>query len=433
MALLLTAGSVFADVQACQRVGEGAGSAAPSAFAEAVGRGPLYAGLISWLSGLGVSLTPCVYPMIAVTVSVFGARQSKSRWEGVGLSSAFVLGLVAMFVPLGVIMGLTGQMMGSLLQAPWVVVGISLLFLTMAASMFGAFDMELPSSIQNRLSGLGGVGYKGAFLLGLVSGIVAAPCTGPFLTGMLAWIAQTQSAVSGALAMAAFALGLGCPFFLVGAFAVQLPKSGKWMVQVKYGLGVVLAVAALYFLGSKFPVLAELARPERWFLGLAAAAGTAGVLGLLRASRWRGAAQVTGKIAGATLASLGFYLALASLLRPSGSLEWQPLTLEAARSLAKTEGKPVLADFTASWCVACRELEKYTFSDAAVGSEAGRFVAVKTDLSEADDPAAEKTKREQRILGLPTVLVFNSRGEEALRCTDFVKPGEFLEHLKTVH
>src|SRR5258708_20790364 len=178
--------------------------------------------------------------MVAVTVSVCGARNVESRVQGTLLSAAFVAGIIAMFVPLGVFAGLTGSLAGSVLQSRWVVVGISLLFLVLAAAMFGAFELDIPSSLKNRLAEIGGGGYFGAFLLGVACGPIAAPCTGPFLTGLLAWIARTQSAGFGALAMGAFALGLGVPFFLVGAFAVQLPKSGVWMIHVKSILGLLL-------------------------------------------------------------------------------------------------------------------------------------------------------------------------------------------------
>ncbi|HET9931634.1 MAG TPA: cytochrome c biogenesis protein CcdA, partial [Polyangiaceae bacterium] len=238
-------------------VAPSAWASAPDAFTRALEKGPIYAGLAALLGGFLVSLTPCVYPMIAVTVSVFGARKAKSRWEGVGLSAAFVLGIVAMFVPLGVIAGLSGSMFGSVLQSRWVLVGISLLFLAMASSLFGAFEFALPAGLTNRLAQMGGIGYRGAFALGLACGLIASPCTGPVLTGILAFITQTRSAALGALAMGAFALGLGAPFFVVGAFAVQLPKSGHWMVRIKSLLGIVLVVVAAYFLSTAFPGLGK--------------------------------------------------------------------------------------------------------------------------------------------------------------------------------
>jgi thiol:disulfide interchange protein DsbD len=197
-----------------------AAPAAEDAFTRALSKGPIYAALAALAGGLAVSLTPCVYPMVAVTVSVFGARQAKHRWEGALLSSAFVAGIVAMLVPLGVAAGLSGSIFGSVLQNRWVLIGIAALFLAMAASMFGAFEMTLPGALNNKLAAIGGLGYKGAFLLGLACGLIATPCTGPVLTGILTWIANTRSAGLGAVVMTAFGLGLGIPFFLVGAFAL---------------------------------------------------------------------------------------------------------------------------------------------------------------------------------------------------------------------
>jgi thiol:disulfide interchange protein DsbD len=370
--------------------------------------------------------------MIAVTVSVFGAKQATSRWQGTALSAVFVLGIVAMFVPLGVVMGLTGNMMGSLLQSPIIVVAISLLFVVMALSMFGLFDLELPPALQDKLSGVGGVGYRGAFLLGLVSGVVAAPCTGPFLTGMLAWIAQTQSAVQGALAMGAFALGLGTPFFLVGAFAMQLPKSGKWMVHVKTVLGVVLLLAAFYFLGPQLELLTRFAARSLVFIASASALALLGIVLVLLAPRLRERWVVVGKAGGALIAALGLHQLITAALLPTGSLNWQELSLEDARARAREERKPLFVDFTAAWCTACKELDRFTFSDPRVSAEASRFVAVKVDLTDAEDPRSEAAKAAHKIAGLPTVLLFDSAGNEVVRCTDFVAPERFLPFVEQV-
>jgi thiol:disulfide interchange protein DsbD len=407
---------------------------ATDAFTEALAKGPVYAALAALAGGFVVSLTPCVYPMVAVTVSVFGAREAKSRWEGAALSAAFVLGIVAMFVPLGVVAGLTGSMFGSVLQNRWVVVAMALLFLILAASLFGAFELALPASLTNRLAMLGGIGYRGAFLLGLACGLIASPCTGPVLTGILAWIAQTKSAGLGAMAMGAFALGLGVPFFVVGAFAVQLPKSGRWMVHVKSLLGIVLVVVALYFLSGVFPVLGAFVHPGTVLWVAAGVAVVAGVL--LGAVHREFSDPVVGvkvaKGAGLLLTSIGLFALVLGLVKPAEALAWQQGNVDVARERALRENRPLIVDFTAAWCGACKELDKLTFSHPPVGSELGRFVAVRVDATNDDDPKVGAALQRFGVRGLPTVVIFDSNGKEALRYTDFVPPDAFLEGIKAV-
>jgi len=408
-----------------------------NAFAQALAANPLWAFLLTWVSGLGVALTPCVYPMIVVTVSIFGAKQTESRWQAVALSAVFVLGIVTLFVPLGVGAAKTGALMGAWLQSPWVFLGVAVLFGAMAASFFGAFDLALPQGLQNRLSEVGGVGYKGAFALGLVSALVATPCTGPFLTGLLVWIADSQNTWLGGVMMGAFALGLGTPFFVVGAFAMQLPKGGKWMVHVKTALGVVLLVGALYYLGSAFPALKNLALSGATYVGIFAAVAALGVGGLVFAARREGWVAVVAKVSGVVLTSGGTYLAVVGAMKapppePGASVAWQKLSFAEAREQAKAESKPMLVDFTAQWCIACGELDKFTFSTPEVAHETSRFVAVKVDMTDDEDPAAQKHRDEHGVRGLPTVLMFDSSGREAVRCTDFVPADQFLEFAKKV-
>jgi thiol:disulfide interchange protein DsbD len=409
--------------------------AAPSdAFTQALAKGPIYAALAALVGGLAVSLTPCVYPMVAVTVSIFGAKQAKSRSEGMLLSLAFVLGIAAMLVPLGVIVGMGGGMFGAVLQSRAVIVGISLLFVIMAASMFGAFELTLPSSLNNKLAELGGIGYKGAFLLGWVCGLIATPCTGPVLTGILAWIATTQSASLGALAMGAFAFGLGTPFFAVGAFAVQLPKSGRWMVHVKSVLGIVLLVVAFYFLNNSFGFATPFVSGSVVFIGVSALLALVG-LALGAVHREFGEPGVGVKVAkglGIALVSVGTLAAILGAVKPAEALSWERHDVEGALSRAAAEKRPLLVDFTAAWCGACTELDKKTFSEPRVGQELGRFVAVKVDATNNDDPKVEAMLARFKVIGLPTVVLFDSRGKEAARFNDFVPPDEFLKSVQLV-
>ncbi len=223
------------------------------AFQRALEHGALGALGASYAFGLATSLTPCVYPMIAITVSVFGAKEAKSRMQGMLLSLTFVIGIVCLFTPMGVLSAMSGKGFGSALGNPWVVGAIAIVFLSLAASLFGAFELALPASLNNRLSSVGGAGYRGAFLLGLVCGLVAAPCVGPFLFGLLGWIATTRNVALGTSAMAFYGLGLGTLFFLVGAFAVNLPKAGAWMMGIKWVGGVALAYMALAYIRDALP------------------------------------------------------------------------------------------------------------------------------------------------------------------------------------
>lgn len=404
-------------------------------FSQAVAQGPLTAAGVALLGGMLVSLTPCVYPMIAITVSVFGAKQAESRWHGIGLSSAFVLGIVAMFVPLGVVAGLTGGLFGSVLQSSWVLLVMAALFLAMAASLFGAFEVALPSAWTNRLAAVGGIGARGAFGLGLACGLIAAPCTGPVLTGILTWIAQSQSALLGGLAMGAFALGLGLPFFLVGAFAVQLPKSGRWMIHVKSLLAMVMAVVALYYINTAFPILGRWIRPTTPVFASATFVVVVG-LALGAVHRDFGSPRLTDKIfksVGAASTTLAAFVLIIALSTAGQSLSWSKTAFRSAQKSALSSGKPLLVDFTAAWCGACKELDKHTFADAQVNREAGRFVAVKVDATDDENPTVKSIMSELHVVGLPTVLLFDSKGREAARFNDFVPPAEFLAALGTVH
>jgi thioredoxin:protein disulfide reductase len=413
-----------------------AASATPEAgdaFTRALAKGPLYAALAAFAGGFVVSLTPCVYPMVAVTVSVFGASQAKSRFQGAALSAAFVLGIVGMLVPLGVIAGQSGQIFGAVLQSKIVVVGIAVLFLVLSSAMFGAFEFALPSALTNRLAVMGGIGYKGAFALGMACALIATPCTGPVLTGILTFIANTRSSALGAGAMTAFGLGLGVPFFLVGAFAIQLPKSGAWMVHVKSVLGIGLVAFALHFLSTAFPVLTKYAGSSWPFFG--AMAGLV-VLGALLGAVHREFAEpgVGVKIAkglGIVLLSGGLFLGIEGAIKPADVVIWEH-HLETARGRAQRENRPMLVDFGAAWCAACKELDKVTFSSPLVAPEMARFVNVKVDATNADDPNVEAALASFKVRGLPTVVLFDSSGKEAARYNDFIPPERFLPAIRAI-
>jgi thiol:disulfide interchange protein DsbD len=414
----------------------------PNAFSAALQKGPFFAGLFAYGGGLLTAATPCVYPMIAITVSIFGAREATSRRQAMLLSAAFVLGIVCLFTPMVVGAALTGKVFGSALSNRWVILGLAVLFAVIASSMFGAFEMVLPDALMQRLSSVGGAGYGGAFALGLVCAVVAAPCTGPVLTGILLWIGETRNVVLGTVVGATFALGLGTPFFLVGAFAMSLPKGGKWMVAVKSFFGTVILVYAFTRL-AVFPAVRNLARPDTTFMAVAGAAGLLGLaLGAIHLDWSDGGLGVKiRKGLGVALAVAGPALLWIAWEKPTEAAEsttasalvWEH-SEQVGLAKARAEKRPLIIDFTAEWCAACKELSKHTFSDPRVMEKAvaANFVAVKVDATDDDDPQVDAVKGKYKVVGLPTVVIYDSTGKERKRFNEFVEPGPFLSAIEGI-
>src|SRR5262245_8700046 len=247
-------------------------SAACDPFNEYQQRGWAWMYLASFGFGFQTSLTPCVYPMIPITLGIFGARgKGVTRGRALALATAYVVGMGLTYSTLGVTIALIGGQFGTLLANPFVVIPIVLLFAALAASMFGAFELNLPASWQARLNQVGGQGYRGAFAMGLVGGLIAAPCTGPFLLGLLTFVATSRSVFGGGSLLFIYAIGMGVLFWVLAAFAMSLPKSGRWMDWVKSAGGILLLLGGLYFLKPLLPFMRKFAIPETWFLALSIA------------------------------------------------------------------------------------------------------------------------------------------------------------------
>jgi thiol:disulfide interchange protein DsbD len=389
--------------------------------------------LLSFLAGVATSLTPCVYPMIAITVSVFGARAVTTRAEGALLSTAFVAGMTLLFSVLGVGAALTGGVFGDELGNPVIAFGLAAVFLAMALSMFGAFELALPYALTTKLSEMGGIGYRGAFVLGMASSIIAAPCVGPVLGLLLPWIGTTGNVGFGLACMVAYSLGMGLLFWIVGTFAVALPKSGRWMEWVKSAFGLVMIASALYFIRAWLPGYAQITEAPAFLYAAIGALVFGLLLGAVHVSFSGGSIARARKSVGIVLASLGAVLLIGRLEAKPTHEGWEA-DLTSAREKAKAAASPMLIDFGASWCQACGELERHTFSDPRVIREIARFVKVKVDLSPGQDlERGREWLSGYGARGLPLVVLHDSTGREQARVTEFVEAEKMLELLRAVN
>lgn len=401
----------------------------------------LFAVSASVLGGFLTALTPCVYPLIPITVRYFGVRQESSRGQVALRASAYILGMMVLYTVLGTLFASLERVFGSFLAHPAVVLGIAALCAAMGLSILGAFTLQLPSSLTTRLAGVGGPGPTGAFGMGLVSGLIAAPCTGPVLAVILAVIATSGSLAVGAILMASFSLGLGGPFLglaLVSGQLQRLPRSGPWMGLVKGILAVAMFTVALYYVEIAFPGLGEVfaAIGTLPALGWALFGITLGVIGL-RVDAGKSSMVFKGaSVVAMTMGVSGWLFSEPPSVRASedsgASIAWVRDHAEGFEQ-AKREGKPAIIDFTAEWCVACKELDKHVFSHPDVLSEAERFVAMKLDATELDE-ATEALFKRYSVMGLPTVLFFDSDGEllDNPRVTGMLPAEKFREFMGRV-
>jgi thioredoxin:protein disulfide reductase len=373
--------------------------------------------LILFGAGLALNLTPCVYPVIPLTVSFFGGQSQGQSRRPFLLAAIYVLGMATMYSALGVAAALSGKLFGAALQSGWVLGIVALCLVALALSMFGLYDLRMPSFLMQKAGARQGA--LGAYAMGLLVGVVAAPCVGPAILALLAFVATTQNAGLGFLFFFVLSLGLGFPFLFLAAFSgkiAALPRAGAWMEGVKKIFGWVLLAMAAYFLRTALP-------PPfgTWLLTAVLAVGAAGLL-ILRSPL---SMPVRGAVA-------VLFLAAAFLFRPHTVAGSGPAWGNYDPQLVASLGKPAIVDFTASWCVPCIELDHKTFSDARVREALSRRTLFKADMTRTASPETVALAEKHRILGVPTVVFLDAAGKELekLRLVGFEGPDEFLKRLE---
>jgi thiol:disulfide interchange protein DsbD len=411
---------------------------APAAWADSGGddfakykdRGWFWMFIGSFGFGFITSLTPCVYPMIPITLGVFGARgKDVSRGRALALATAYVFGMGLTYAVLGVTVTLLvgPKGFGTLLANPWVVIPVVLLFTALALSMFGFYELNLPSGLQAKLNSVGGTGFGGAFAMGLVGGFIAAPCTGPFLGGLLAFVASTGNAVGGGALLFVYALGMGVLFWVLAAFAMSLPKSGRWMDWAKSIGGIMLLIGALYFLKPLLPFMRTFAVPATWFIAMSVGLIVVGLaLGAIHLSFHGTALEKLRKAVAILLVLGGIFSAWGWYLAPKRHLPWVRGDETAAFTAARAAHKGVMVDFSATWCGPCEELEKTFGDDEAWTVLTENFVPLKFDVSDGTD-ADMAIRNKYGAATLPAVVFLDTDGNVLARIRTEVGPSELVE------
>jgi thiol:disulfide interchange protein DsbD len=397
-------------------------------------RGLLFGYILVFLGGLALNLTPCVYPMIPITVSYFGGQSRGRGSRTLLLALLYLLGMATMYSALGLVAAFTGSLFGSALQNPLVLAAIALVMVGLAMSMFGLYEIRVPM----RLAGLAGTakqGVLGSFLMGLTVGIVAAPCIGPFVLGLLTFVGESGSLFLGFSFFFVLALGLGLPFVVLAVASgniARLPKSGEWMEWIRKLFGVVLLAMAVYFLRA---VVGD----PLYYAALGAVLVIGGVLlgFMVRARSTSLFFNAFRRFVGVAAPLYGLYLILApgNILGRGvePGIAWVPYA-ERALVQAVENGRPVVIDFSADWCLPCKELEHKTFNQPEVIEAARAVVALKADLTEHGSLDVRALREKFDIRGVPTIVFIDAAGSERtdLRAVEFIDKDEFLERLADI-
>lgn len=384
--------------------------------------------------GLGLAFTPCVLPMLPLlSAIVIGSKQRPNSVRALLLSLSYVQGMALTYTLLGLLVSAIGLPFQVALQSPPVLIGLSALFAVLALSMFGLFNLELPHSWQQKLNQLSqqqqGGSLFSVFVMGMIAGLVASPCTSAPLSGALLYVAQSGDLLTGGVALYLLALGMGIPLVLVTLFGNRiLPKSGDWLLKVKTVFGFVMLALPVFLLSRVLPS----AEPLMW-----SALAIAFLIWLNE--------QCNGLRGWKKLFRLIVLALLVLASKPWLDFAWQSSAVtqtqtnhftrisslaELEQQLTASKGKKVMLDLYADWCVACKEFEKYTFTDPQVKAKFAEMVVLQVDMTQ-NSPDNDQLMKHFQILGLPTILFFDEQGKELSqsRVTGFLPASDFLQWL----
>ncbi|SHH96988.1 protein-disulfide reductase DsbD [Ferrimonas marina] len=396
------------------------------------------------LFGLGILLafTPCVFPMYPILTSIIGGQGNKlSTGKAFALSMTYVQGMALTYTLLGLVVASAGMKYQAALQSPAVLIGLAVLFVVLSLSMFGVYNLQLPSSLQNRLNNAQnqqkGGSFVGVFVMGLISGLVASPCTTAPLTGVLLYVAQSGDLVLGGAALYALSMGMGLPLLLLGTSGGKLlPRAGAWMETIKHVFGFLMIAVALMMLDRLY---AGLVLDLLWALWGITLAGYLLLANKRTQFNWLKVSR-TVVLGLALLGSVSYGMQAVmnrDAVNPAHDLAFVHIKtladLEREVAKANAEGKAVMLDLYADWCVACKEFEHKTFPQPNVRERTDTMVMLQADVTRNDAEDIELLEAFD-VLGLPTLLFFSADGEELsqLRVTGFMAAQPFANHLDQV-